>query len=76
MKEPIDPKDTPAYNHYRIDGDKPVIPNRVFKETYDSESIEEIERVLSFYALVPSQKYMLEQRLKKLYENKKNLPPL
>jgi hypothetical protein len=71
----IDPKNTRAYNHYRLDGDKPVIPNKLYKDTYESEDVKQMEEILKTYALDPTQKYLLTEKLTKLYEkNKTNLP--
>jgi hypothetical protein len=73
-----DPKYTMAYNHYKIDGDKPVISNLMFKETLDSDNPYYINEILNLYALDPLQKNLLLDKQKQLNEaaTKKNLPPL
>jgi hypothetical protein len=66
-KEPIDPKDTPAYNHYRIGGtNKPVIPNKIFNDTLSSNHLEVLKQALSTYAMDVTQTNLIEQKIKKL----------
>jgi hypothetical protein len=72
-----DPKKTPAYNHFAIEEGKDVIPNLVFKNTYNSDNASEIKQALETYACDPLQKRLLTEKLLKLEtNNQKNLPPL
>jgi hypothetical protein len=62
-KEPIDPSKVKAYNHYPIDGNKPVISNQLFKEANDSQDIDFINSVMLEYALDITQKNLLNAKL-------------
>lgn len=63
----IDPKYTTLYNHYKA-GDKPVIPNAVYKELLDRIELREIEfyyKCVEEYSLTEEQVILAEILMKK-----------
>jgi hypothetical protein len=67
-KEPIDPKETPMYNHYKVSKDKPVISNQFFKESMDliDAAIDRLKDIQENYGIDQTQKTLLLIRKEKL----------
>lgn len=66
--QPESPDKVKAYNHKPIDGIKPVIPNIIFRETYDKVLQGEIEYgklIMEQYALDITQKNLLQSAIDK-----------
>lgn len=63
-KKPFDPAKTRAYNHFPIDGEKPVISNLQFKEAMSITDNDIILNILGTYALDSTQKNLLKSKIK------------
>jgi hypothetical protein len=63
----IDPSKTSLYNHAAVgDGTKPLIPNIVYKrllESIDNGITDELNKVVSEYALTEDQEILIEYKL-------------
>lgn len=67
-KEPIDPKETPMYNHYAVRKGKPVISNQMFKESMEliDAAIDRLRDIQDNYGIDETQKTLLLIRKEKL----------